>query len=123
MAEQRAESKDGPERVLPLLSGRWTLAVLVELAGDGRRNQDLFAALDGISHKVLTETLRRAERDGLVVRHLDEDRIKTATLYELTHLGRSLDAVLASMAEWADCHWSSVEAARQHWDQRRRAGP
>jgi DNA-binding HxlR family transcriptional regulator len=122
VAEEGAESKDGAERVVPLLSGRWTLAVLVELAGDGRRNQDLFAALDGISHKVLTETLRRAERDGLVVRHLDEDQIKTATLYELTHLGRSLDAVLASMAEWADCHWPSVEAARQHWDRRRRAG-
>jgi len=47
---------------------------------EGRRYQDLYGALDGISHKVLTETLRRAERDGLVGRHLDEDRIETATL-------------------------------------------
>jgi DNA-binding HxlR family transcriptional regulator len=76
--------------------------MLDELAGEGRRYQDLHVALDGISHKVLTETLRRAEHDGLVGRHVDEDRIETATLYQLTHLGRSLDAPLAAMAEWAD---------------------
>jgi DNA-binding HxlR family transcriptional regulator len=48
---------------------------------------------------VLTETLRRAERDGLVTRHLDPGRIETATVYELTDLGRSLDAPLVSIAE------------------------
>jgi DNA-binding HxlR family transcriptional regulator len=51
---------------------------------------------------VLTETLRRAERDGFVARHPDKDRIETATQYELTHLGRSLAAPLVAMAEWAD---------------------
>ena len=54
------------------------------------------------SYEVLTETLCRAERDGLVVRHLDGERIETATLYELTDLGRSLDAPLAAIAEWSD---------------------
>jgi hypothetical protein len=48
------------------LAGRWTLAVLAELANGGRRYQDLLDALDGVSHKVLIDTLRRAERDGLV---------------------------------------------------------
>jgi len=42
-----------------------------QLAAGGRRYQDLHDALDGISPKVLTETLRRAERDGLIRRHLD----------------------------------------------------
>ncbi len=51
-----------------LLSGRWTLAVLAELAEGGLRYQDLHDALDGISYKVLTETLRGAERDGLIAR-------------------------------------------------------
>jgi DNA-binding HxlR family transcriptional regulator len=72
---------------------------LAELAPGGRRYQDLHDALDGISHKVLTETLRRAERDGLIARHVDGERIETATLYELTDLGRSLDAPLAAMTE------------------------
>jgi DNA-binding HxlR family transcriptional regulator len=54
---------------------------LAELAREGRRYQDLHDALDGISYKVLTETLRRAERVGLIARHLDGDRVETATLY------------------------------------------
>lgn len=95
--------------------------VLAQLANGGHRYQDLFDALDGISYKVLTETLRRAERDGLIARHLDGERIETATLYELTDLGRSLNAPLAAMAEWAERNWQAVEASRSHWDQLRRA--
>jgi DNA-binding PadR family transcriptional regulator len=77
-----------PQHVIGLIDGRWTLPVLAELQNGGRRYQDLDDALDGVSHKVLTDTLRRAERDGLVVRHLDPGRVETATLYQLTELGR-----------------------------------
>jgi DNA-binding HxlR family transcriptional regulator len=106
---------------LRLLAGRWTLAVLGELSSGGRRYQDLHDVLDGISHKVLTETLRRSERDGLITRQLDPGRVETATLYELTDLGRSLELPLAYLGEWVDASWQSVEAARQHWDHLRRA--
>jgi DNA-binding HxlR family transcriptional regulator len=108
------------QRAIDLLDGRWTLPILAELSGGGRRYQDLHDALGGISYKVLTETLRRAERDGLIRRHLDPGRIETATLYELTELSRSLDAPLASFGVWVDAHWSSVETARNHWDRLRR---
>jgi DNA-binding HxlR family transcriptional regulator len=77
--------------------------------------------LDGISHKVLTDTLRRAERDGLITRHLDPGCIGTATLYELTDLGWSFEAPLGEIARWVDANWQAVEAARQRWDGRRRA--
>jgi DNA-binding HxlR family transcriptional regulator len=87
------------QQVATMLGGRWILGVMSELSEGGRRYQDLYEALDGISYKVLTETLRRAERDGLIVRHLDRSRVETATLYDLTDLGRSLDAPLAAMAE------------------------
>lgn len=70
---------------------------------------------------MLTETLRRAERDGFIARHLDGERIETATLYELTDLGRSLDALVAAMAEWADRNWPAIEAAQSRWDRLRRA--
>jgi DNA-binding HxlR family transcriptional regulator len=109
------------ERLVRTLAGRWTLAVLGELTARGRRYQDLYDALGGISYKVLTETLRRAERDGLIARHLDGERIETATLYELTDLGRSLDEPLAAMAGWADANWQTVEAARSRWDRLRLA--
>jgi len=103
-----------------MLAGRWTLAVLNQLISGGRRYQDLYDALDGISYKVLTDTLRRAERDGLIARHLDDEHIQTTTLYELTDVGRSLGVPLAEMAEWASANWRSVEASRERWDRRRR---
>ena len=107
-----------PQRVISLIDGRWTLAVLAELVDGGRRYQELDDALDGVSHKVLTDTLRRAERDGLVVRHLDPGRVDTATLYQLTDLGRSLDESLASLGRWAENNWPQVEVARRRWSQR-----
>lgn len=84
--------------------------------------QDLRDALDGISYKVLTETLRRAERDRLIARHLDTERVETTTLYELTELGRSLDQPLAALAQWAEVNWKAVEVAQEQWDMRRQVG-
>jgi DNA-binding HxlR family transcriptional regulator len=104
--------------LIELLDGRWTLAVLAQLAVGGRRYQELHDGLDGIAHKVLTDTLRRAERDGLVVRHLDPDRVETATLYQITDLGRSLDDPLSALAQWVGNNWQEVEAARSRWGQR-----
>jgi DNA-binding HxlR family transcriptional regulator len=105
--------------LIELLAGRWTLSVLEQLADGGRRYQDLDEALDGVSHKVLTETLRRAERDGLVTRHLDPGRIETASLYELTELGRSLDEPLDVLTRWAEMNRPHVETARRKWNQRK----
>jgi DNA-binding HxlR family transcriptional regulator len=114
-----ADRWEPAQRVIALLDGRWTLAVLAKLADGGRRYQDLDDALDGVSHKVLTDTLRRAERDGLVARHLDPGRVETATLYQLTELGRSLADPMAVLEQWVDGNWSKVEAARQRWSRRR----
>ena len=101
-----------------LIMGWWTLNVLAELSERGRRYQDFHDALGGIPDKVLTDTLRRAERDGLVMRHVDAERVETATLYRLTDLGRSLDEPLAALDRWTSSHWGQVEAARQHWTRR-----
>jgi DNA-binding HxlR family transcriptional regulator len=107
------------EHVIGLVDGRWTIAILSELVEGARRYQDLDGALEGISHKVLTDTLRRAERDGLIARHLDSNRVETATVYELTDLGRSLEEPLAALERWMDGHWARVDAARRHWGRRR----
>ena len=116
LARDMSDRGRPPHRLVGLVEGRWTLAVLAELAGHGRRYQDLHDSLEGISHKVLTDTLRRAERDGLVTRHLDPGRVDTATLYELTDLGRSLDEPLAALGQWVDAKWDLVDAARRRWD-------
>ena len=101
---------------MQLLAGRWTLALLGELSSRGRRYQELRDVLDGISHKVLTETLRRAERAGLIRRQLDHDRIETATLYQLTELGRSLELPLSAFGQWAGLNWPTVDMAQRQWD-------
>jgi DNA-binding HxlR family transcriptional regulator len=119
MTMDRTDRIERSGMIVQLLSGRWTLAVLAELQNGGRRYQDLDEALDGVSHKVLTDTLRRAERDGLVLRHLDPGRLNTATLYQLTDLGRSLDEPLTALERWFDTNWSDIEEARQRWSQRK----
>ena len=107
-----------PHSFIGLVGGRWTLTVLAELAAGGRRYQDLHDALDGISRKVLTDTLRRAERDGLISRHVDAGRMDTATLYVLTDLGRSLDEPLGALGRWVEANWELVEAAQREWENR-----
>ncbi|MGH8996356.1 MAG: winged helix-turn-helix transcriptional regulator [Acidimicrobiales bacterium] len=105
-------------QVIELLDGRWTLDVLAQLADGGRRYHDLHESLDGIAHQVLTSTLRRAERDGLIVRQVDPGRVETATLYQLTDLGRSLDDVLDAADRWAESKWAQVDFSRRRWDRR-----
>lgn len=107
---------EGARYLLDLPNGRWTRPVLAGLDECGRRYQDLHDALGGISHAVLTETLRRAERDGLIARRPEGVRIETGTLYEITDLGRSLNVLLAVMEEWASRNWRAVEVSRQRWD-------
>jgi DNA-binding HxlR family transcriptional regulator len=116
-------TNDGPaaQQLIELLAGRWTMAVLAILKEEGCRYQDFDEVLNGISHKVLTDTLRRAERDGLIARHLDPSRVETATLYELTDLGRSLEEPLLVLQRWVDKYWLNVDAARHQWDRRRRS--
>ena len=101
-----------------LIDGRWTVAVLTKLRDGGCRYQELGDSLDGVSHKVLTDTLQRAERNGLIARHLNPGRVETATLYGLNDLGRFLDEPLVALERWSDDNWSLVEAARLCWDQR-----
>ena len=110
------------QKAIGLLDGRWTLPIMAELARGGCRYQELHDALGGVSYKVLTETLRRSERDGLIARRLDRERIETTTLYELNReLGQSLNEPLDPMARWSASNWHSVEATRRRWDRLRQA--
>jgi DNA-binding HxlR family transcriptional regulator len=112
------EDSGRTQRFIELIGARWTLPILAQLTDGGRRYQDLYESINGISRKVLTETLRRAERDGLIVRRLDPGRIETATLYELTEIGRSLDESLAVLEKWVDRNWARIEVARRRWSRR-----
>lgn len=98
-----------------LLGGRWMLPVLAELTREDRRYRQLQDTIGAISHKMLTETLRRAERDGLIVRTLKSGPVKAETVYQMTDLGHSLGEPVASMAQWIVSNYERVEEARDRW--------
>jgi len=92
--------------------------MVVIVLSDGRhRFGDLRTAVEGISGKVLTETLRDLERDGLVERHVYAE-MPPRVEYELTELGRTLHVPLQALGHWAEQHIEQVLAARDTYDAR-----
>ncbi|MCP2329693.1 DNA-binding HxlR family transcriptional regulator [Hamadaea flava] len=106
-------------KLLDRISDKWVSLVLTALADGPRRQSDLARFLAGASQKMLTQTLRALERDGIV------DRTVTPTVpirvdYALTDLGRSLLPVIAAIKGWAESHLAEVECAQLAYDQANR---
>lgn len=112
-------NKNCPSRtVLRHLTDRWTpMIVTVLSSGDPVRFKDIKTAVQGISPKVLTETLRSMERDGLVHREVTAS-IPPRVDYSLTDLGNTIIAPLAALREWAETHVTEVEIHRENYDRR-----
>jgi DNA-binding HxlR family transcriptional regulator len=87
-------------RALARITGKWSLEAVAALRGGPLRNHQLLRALPGISPKVLAQTLRELESNGLVVRTEFEAAVRHVE-YALTELGRSLDTALAAVDRWA----------------------
>ena len=81
------------------------------------RYSELSRRLAGVSQKMLTQTLRSLERDGLVTRTVTPTVPVTVT-YELTDLGLSLHHVMRRIKEWAEAHMDEVLANREEYDNR-----
>ena len=77
--------------------------------------------MDGVTQKMLTQTLRRLERDGLVRRRAYAT-VPPKVEYSLTPLGQSLTGPLWVLTHWAEAHVAEIEAARAAWDARFHAG-
>lgn len=102
---------------LARIANKWT-AMTVSVLGNGRtRFGDLKTQLDGISGKVLTETLRDLERDGLVTRHVYAE-VPPRVEYELTELGFTLYEPLFALCRWAEEHIAEVLVNRETYDAR-----
>ena len=102
---------------LARIANKWTAMVVIALSAGRMRFRDLRTTVDGISAKVLTETLRDLERDGIVTRHVYAE-VPPRVEYELTALGRTLQAPLQALGHWAEEHISEVLAARETYDAR-----
>jgi DNA-binding HxlR family transcriptional regulator len=102
-------------RVLDRLGDRWVSLILKELAHRPMRHGELARALIGATQKMLTQTLRGLQRDGLVARSVTES-VPPRVEYRLTPLGRSLVPVMAVVTAWAEQHIGDVDAARASYD-------
>jgi DNA-binding HxlR family transcriptional regulator len=107
-----------PTSAMPIQIGdKWTGMVLLCLEHGPRRFTELRRPLRGISPKVLTETLRAMERDGLVTRTAYDENPPRVE-YELTALGRSLFSLVAAAREWSVEHLPALLAARAAYEAR-----
>ena len=98
------------------VADKWTMLVLEVLAEKGElRFTRLGELVEGISQKMLTQTLRQMERDGLITRTV-HPVVPPKVEYKLTHLGLSLGAAFCGVWVWAAENLNQVEQARREFD-------
>ncbi|MGW4126265.1 winged helix-turn-helix transcriptional regulator [Nocardia sp. NPDC004711] len=125
-AQKRAQSKveyDAflaacPSRqLLDRISNKWVTLVLCALGGGSMRYSELARLLTGVSQKMLTQTLRALERDGLITRTVTPT-VPVTVSYELTDLGLSLHQMMRGVKNWAETHMDDVLDNRATHDTR-----
>ena len=102
-------------QALDRIGDKWTVMVVGTLSNGAMRFNAIMRAIGGVSHRMLTLTLRGLERDGLVKRTAYAT-IPPKVEYELTDLGSSLIVPLQALATWAQRHRPAMEAARARFD-------
>ena len=101
--------------VLDRVGDKWTLLALVALAAEPHRFSELHRAIPDISKRMLTQTLRELERDGLIDREVFPTK-PPRVRYSLSALGRSVLPPLAGLVGWAEDSYAAIRAARDRFD-------
>ena len=104
-------------QVMATIGDKWAGLLVNALADGPRRHGQLAARIAGASQKMLTQTLRTLERDGLVTRTVTPS-VPVRVDYELTPLGRTLLPVLRAVKDWSEAHYPEIQVARDDYDQR-----
>lgn len=102
-------------QVLARVGDKWSVLVVTFLGGGPRRFGEIKRAVDGISQRMLTLTLRGLERDGLVTRFVTPT-IPPRVDYELTELGHSLREPVRALSGWAVSNRDTIDASRSKFD-------
>ncbi|MEE4453511.1 helix-turn-helix domain-containing protein [Novosphingobium resinovorum] len=109
---------DCPTRqLLDRIADKWSVLILTTLGGGGMRFNGLRRRIDGISQKMLSQTLRSLERDGLVLREV-VPTVPVSVSYAVTPLGRELLDALQAMIDWAERRMAAVASAQVAYDRR-----
>ncbi|MGW4384650.1 winged helix-turn-helix transcriptional regulator [Kitasatospora sp. NPDC004531] len=104
-------------QILDRVADKWSLLVIALLDRRSLRFTELRRAIDGVSQRMLTVTLRHLERDGLVERTV-HPVVPPRVDYALTPLGRTLHATIRSLVTWTETHQREIAAAREAYDAR-----
>ncbi|RKT18732.1 HxlR family transcriptional regulator [Streptomyces sp. 1114.5] len=104
-------------QILDRIADKWSLLVIALLDRQSLRFTELRRAIDGVSQRMLTVTLRQLERDGLVERTV-HPVVPPRVDYALTPLGRTLHATIQSLVTWTETHQPEIAAARAAYDAR-----
>lgn len=107
-------------RLLERISNKWVVLILSALGDGAMRYSELSDKVVGVSQKMLTQTLRALERDGLVTRTLTAS-VPPRTDYELTALGDSLRVHISVLKKWAEDNMAEIDSARESYDRARSA--
>jgi DNA-binding HxlR family transcriptional regulator len=103
--------------VLEILSNKWAALVIYALDEGSLRYGEVRRRIVGISQKMLTQTLRQLERDGLITRDITPS-LPPMVEYSLTPLGESLSQMMRPLKEWTNENYPLVEKAREEYDRR-----
>lgn len=103
--------------LLDRLADKWTVLVLTTLEDGPMRFNALRRRVDGVSQKMLSQTLRQLERDGLVDRAV-EATVPVSVTYSATPLGSTLVAALQPVIDWAETRMPAVAEAQARYDAR-----
>src|ERR1700722_12748772 len=101
--------------VLDSIGDKWSMLMIMTLAMRPQRFSELHQAIRDISKRMLTQTLRDLERDGLITRRVFPTKPPSVE-YCLSPLGQSLLDPMASLVDWADRRYSDIHAARVRFD-------
>ena len=107
--------------ILSRVGDKWSVMIVMLLGPGPRRFNEIRRAINGISQRMLTLTLRGLERDGLVTRTVFPT-IPPRVDYELTPMGQSLRCPIDALGEWAFAHRDEVDAARARFDAAQESG-
>ncbi|WP_417329926.1 winged helix-turn-helix transcriptional regulator [Halomonas cupida] len=103
--------------ILSQIADKWSVMILTILCSGPARFNAIKKRLDGITHKALTEALRRLERNGLLIRTVLSTS-PVAVEYSITALGHSLREPFSALYKWSLEHSSEVIEAQQRYDNR-----
>jgi len=101
--------------VLDRIGDKWSVLIILTLAEQERRFGALRREIPDISQRMLTQTLRDLQRDGLISRHVFPTNPPSVE-YRLTSLGKSLLAPMAGLVQWSDANHAAIKKARSVFD-------